>query len=195
MSIIAIAGSPLARSRSNALLRYAAQALSQQHGSVDSLGIRDVSAEDLVHGNYASEDAARLRQRVTPARVVLIATPVYKASFAGGLKALLDLLDQTALAGKIVLPLATGGSAAHLLALEYSLKPVLSALGARHILAGVYATEAQVQVDEQGNAQLDEDIRVRLDAAIEAVSQLLPARTAPRPYDLGRLASQLQLAV
>ncbi|CAM4200839.1 NADPH-dependent FMN reductase [Kerstersia similis] len=195
MSIIAIAGSPSARSRSNALLRYTAQALAQQHGAVDSLSLRDISAEDLVHGNYAGQDALRLRQRVAPARVVLIATPVYKASFAGGLKALLDLLDQTALAGKIVLPLATGGSAAHLLALEYSLKPVLSALGARHILAGVYATEAQVKVDEHGQAQFDDSIRERLDAAIAAVSQLLPAPEPQPSYDLGHLASQLQLAV
>ncbi|MGO3741643.1 NADPH-dependent FMN reductase [Kerstersia sp.] len=195
MSIIAIAGSPSARSRSNALLRYAAQALARQHGAVDSLGLQDICAEDLVQGNYAGQDAARLRQRVAPARVVLIATPVYKASFAGGLKALLDLLDQTALAGKIVLPLASGGSAAHLLALEYSLKPVLSALGARHILAGVYATEAQVRLDEAGQAQFDESIRERLDAAVTAVSLLLPAREPHASYDLGRLASRLQLAV
>lgn len=195
MSIIAIAGSPSARSRSNALLRYAAQALARQYGAVDSLGLQDICAEDLVQGNYAGQDAARLRQRVAPARVVLIATPVYKASFAGGLKALLDLLDQTALAGKIVLPLASGGSAAHLLALEYSLKPVLSALGARHILAGVYATEAQVRLDEAGQAQFDESIRERLDAAVTAVSLLLPAREPHASYDLGRLASRLQLAV
>ena len=76
---------------------------------------------------------------------MLISTPVYKASFAGGLKAVLDLLDEKALAGKVVLPIATGGSPAHLLALEYGLKPVLSALGARHILAGVYATDKQVR--------------------------------------------------
>ena len=60
---------------------------------------------------------------------------------------MLDLLDEKALAGKVVLPIATGGSPAHLLALEYGLKPVLSALGARHILAGVYATDKQVRVD------------------------------------------------
>jgi FMN reductase len=42
-----------------------------------------------------------------------------------------------------VLVLGTGGSAAHLLALDYALKPVLAALGARHILDSVYAVDAQ----------------------------------------------------
>lgn len=195
MSIIAIAGSPSPRSRSNALLNYAAQALAALGYPVDSLGLQDIPAVDLVNGNYAGEAANGLRQRVAPARVLLIATPVYKASFAGGLKALLDLLDQNALVGKTVLPIATGGSAAHLLALEYSLKPVLSALGARHILAGIYATESQVRVDEQGGVHLDDDIRQRLDTSIDAVARLLPVRAEVRSYDLGQLANSLQLAV
>jgi len=42
------------------------------------------------------------------------------------LKALLDLLPQHALAGKVVCPLVTGGTPAHMLALEDALRPVLA---------------------------------------------------------------------
>ena len=131
-----------------------------------------------------------LRARVAAADAVLISTPVYKASFAGGLKAVLDLLDEKALAGKVVLPIATGGSPAHLLALEYGLKPVLSALGARHILAGVYATDKQVRVDEAGQPHIDDDVRQRLEDSVDRLSeQLRPhAYVANEAYDLGRLA-------
>ena len=121
---------------------------------------------------------------------MLISTPVYKASFAGGLKAVLDLLDEKALAGKVVLPIATGGSPAHLLALEYGLKPVLSALGARHILAGVYATDKQVRVDEAGQPHIDDDVRQRLeDSGRPAVRTIASACLCRHEaYDLGRLA-------
>src|SRR5256885_12419558 len=43
-------------------------------------------------------------------RSVVVATPIYKASYSGVLKSFLDLLPQFGLAGKVVLPLATGGT-------------------------------------------------------------------------------------
>jgi FMN reductase len=167
MSILTIAGSPSARSRSTALLRYTARQLARLGLNVRELGLRDVPADILINGEYGSPDAAALRERVDAAQAVVIATPIYKASYAGGLKALLDLLDEKALANKVVLPIATGGSPAHLLALEYGLKPVLSALGARHILAGVYATDKHVRIDEHGHADIDEGVAIRLDDAAE----------------------------
>ncbi|WP_204272820.1 NAD(P)H-dependent oxidoreductase, partial [Escherichia coli] len=68
---------------------------------------------------------------VEQADLVVVSTPIYKAAYSGLLKVFLDLLPPDALRGKLVLPLATGGSPAHVLALDYALKPVLSALGAR----------------------------------------------------------------
>jgi len=93
---------------------------------------------------------------------VIVATPIYKAAYSGLLKAFLDLLPADALRGKTVLPLATGGSAAHLLALEYALKPVLSALGARDILDPVYATDAQLQAREAPGHVPSHDVRERI---------------------------------
>lgn len=193
MSILTLAGSPSARSRSTALLRHVTRRLSQLGAGVREAGLRDIPAEALIEGHYASPAAAALRRHVDSARAVLISTPVYKASFAGGLKAVLDLLDEKALADKIVLPIATGGSPAHLLALEYGLKPVLSALGARHILAGVYATDGQVRFDEQGQAHIDDEVRQRLDDAAERVYRHVgpPAES----LDLGRLIASGRLGI
>jgi FMN reductase len=75
---------------------------------------------------------------------VVVATPVYKAAYSGILKAFLDLLPQFGLTNKLVLPLATGGSQSHMLALDYALRPVLSSLNPKHVLPSIYATEAQV---------------------------------------------------
>ena len=64
--------------------------------------------------------------------------------------------------GKVLLPLATGGTIAHLLSIEYALKPVLGELGARHILSTVYAVDKQIQIQADGSLQLDEEIDQRL---------------------------------
>jgi FMN reductase len=62
---------------------------------------------------------------------------VYKAAYTGLLKAFLDLLPQYALAGKTVLPLVTGGTSAHVLAVDYALRPVLASMGA-HVGQGYF---------------------------------------------------------
>ncbi|AHC44797.1 NADPH-dependent FMN reductase [Achromobacter xylosoxidans] len=190
MSILTLAGSPSQRSRSSALLRHAAHLLRARGLAIAELGLRDLPAEDLIEGHYAGPAANALRARVAAVDAVLISTPVYKASFSGGLKAVLDLLDEKALAGKVVLPIATGGSPAHLLALEYGLKPVLSALGARHILAGVYATDKQVRVDDDGASHIDDDVRTRLEDSVERLAEQLRPRgvVVNEAFDLGRLA-------
>lgn len=54
-----------------------------------------------------------------PAAMVF-ATPIYKAAYSSVLTAFFDILPQHALAGKSVLPLATGGSAHHMLAVDYT---------------------------------------------------------------------------
>ena len=60
---------------------------------------------------------------------------------------------------------------AHLLMLEYTLKPVLSILGATAIEHGVFALDKQVTVTADG-AQIDEELKARIDKAIEQYSTL-----------------------
>ena len=96
----------------------------------------------LLLGEASHPAVQRAVEQVRRADVIVIATPVYKAAYSGVLKVFLDLLPQSALKGKTVLPLATGGSPHHMLALDYALRPVLQSLAARHILPGVYATDA-----------------------------------------------------
>ena len=109
------------------------------------------------------------QEQVAQASVLVVATPVYKAAYSGILKVFLDLLPQTALKGKTVLPLATGGSPHHMLALDYALRPVLQSLSAKNILPGIYATDAQVIVTPEGGYQVAEDIGARLDEAVDTL--------------------------
>ncbi|MNJ38984.1 FMN reductase (NADPH) [compost metagenome] len=96
---------------------------------------------------------------------------MYKASYTGVLKTFLDLVPQKGLAGKIILPLFIGGSLAHLLSIDYSLKPVLSSLGARHILGGVYAVDAYIARTEQGGFEISEELITRLEENVAELAE------------------------
>lgn len=177
MLVVSIAGSPATRSRSGELLNYAAQHLQRRGVEVVSYRVRDFAAEDLLHARFDSPQVRQLLEHVQQADGLIIATPVYKASFSGALKALLDLLPERALADKVVLPIATGGSAAHMLAVDYALKPVLAALKAQEVLHGVYAVDAQIQCAEADRpAELDPLLRQRLDEALEHLLTALARR-------------------
>jgi FMN reductase len=122
---------------------------------------------------------------VAQATAVVIATPVYKAAYSGVLKAFLDLLPQFGLTGKLVLPLATGGSQSHMLALDYALRPVLSSLNPKHVLPSIYATDAQVQWSEEEGLALDASIVERVQDGVDQLSHGLHAlhRVASNDFD------------
>ncbi|WP_370681793.1 NADPH-dependent FMN reductase [Comamonas sp. GB3 AK4-5] len=173
MSVLLIAGSPTQPSRSAALLEVVGRQLEAQGAAVARLAVRDVNAQALLHAEFSHPDIAAAAAQVAQAEVIVMATPVYKAAYSGVLKAWLDLLPQTALQGKTVLPLATGGSSHHMLVLDYALRPVLQSLGARHVLAGVYATDTQVQLPPKdmpdGPVQLDAALQQRVDEAVHTL--------------------------
>ncbi|MBA2940389.1 NADPH-dependent FMN reductase [Paenibacillus sp. CGMCC 1.16610] len=168
--VVIISGSPTPTSRLHGVIEVAKNELVQAGLTVDWIKVRDIPAEDLLYAKFDSEAIVSANALVTAADAVFVATPVYKASYTGVLKAFLDLLPQKGLESKIVLPLAVGGTLSHLLAIDYALKPVLSALGAQNILQGVYVLDKQVTWGEQGQAILEDEISTRLH---ESVTQFI----------------------
>ena len=166
MSVLLIAGSPSAHSRTAALLQAAGQRLAFRGAQVETLLVRDLPPQALLLADFGNPSVIQAAKQVAEADIVVVATPVYKAAYSGVLKVFLDLLPQTALKDKVVLPLATGGSPHHMLALDYALRPVLQSLGAKHILPGIYATDAQVVLQPEGSVQISPDISDRLDEAV-----------------------------
>ena len=183
MSALLIAGSPSERSRSAALLDAVSQRLHARGALVDRIHIRDLSPQALLLADFGHPTVVAAADQVAKARVLVVATPVYKAAYSGVLKVFLDLLPQTALKGKTVLPLATGGSPHHMLALDYALRPVLQSLGAKHILPGIYATDSQVTLSPEGCYDVHSDVAVRLD---DAVNLIITETLRPAPPVAGR---------
>ena len=170
MHITSISGSPSARSRSAWLTQLALTRLEGVASRSEQIAVRELPAEALIAADTSDAAIAQAVNAVAGASLVIVGTPIYKAAYSGVLKLFLDLLPPDALRGKTVLPLATGGSPAHLLALDYALKPVLGALGARHVLDGVFATDAQLLRHESGGYVPEPDLLARLDRALEPLA-------------------------
>jgi FMN reductase len=153
--IIIISGSPSDTSKTKKVLEYLGEIVEREGFSIKHISVRDVSKDVLFEGKYDSPEIHNIATLIQDAKGVIIGSPVYKGAYSGVLKALIDLLPQDVLEHKPVLPIMTGGSAVHLLALEYALKPVLASLKA-HNLKGLYFVDSQI--DKQGEIPIiDED--------------------------------------
>jgi FMN reductase len=173
MNVLLLGGSPSAPSTTWRLQQLVGERLALLGYRTIALQVRELPPQALLRADLkdpAIRDAAAL---VADADAVVIATPVYKASFTGLLKAFLDLLPQDGLAGKLVLPLATGGSQSHMLALDYALRPVLASLAPRHILPSIYATSEQLPWDPALGLRPVPAIAARIDAGVEQLAHEL----------------------
>jgi FMN reductase len=175
MHLVTLSGSPAAPSRSGWLLQRAAASVRCHARSSHDIVLRDLPAEALVTADARHPALVAAIEQVLAADVLLVATPIYKAAYSGLLKVFLDLLPPDALRDTRVLPIATGGSPGHLLALDYALKPVLGALGARHIGDAVYGLDSLLPRDVSGQYQAAPELDQRVDRAVSGLlAGLLP---------------------
>ncbi|NEU32289.1 NADPH-dependent FMN reductase [bacterium LRH843] len=177
-NVVIISGSPSKTTRLKGIVDYAVSTLNEKGFEVEQLDVVDIPAEDLIFANFNSEAIQTANKKVAEADAIVIASPVYKASFTGVLKTYLDLLPQTGLENKIVLPLMLGGTISHLLAIDYSLKPVLSALGAENIIKGVYTVDTCVVRNDNNEITIAQEALDRLDYAFNKLENEIKKKTA-----------------
>ncbi len=182
-TIVALSGSPSLTSRTAQLIPHVEPALRRAGYRVETIPIRQLPADDLFAGQVSAPPISEALATMERAAGVLIATPIYKAAYTGMLKSFLDVLPQFGLSGKSVLPLATGGSIAHVLAIDYALRPVLTSLNARHIVNGLFILDKQIVPRDGGGIELEADIQRRLDEVLGAFVHSLDAFT-PKPAAL-----------
>ncbi|SIO20327.1 FMN reductase [Agromyces cerinus] len=115
-----------------------------------------LSRDDL---SPIAEEALR---RIESATLLIVASPVYRASFTGLFKHVFDFVGQYALIDKPVLLAATGGSDRHALIIEHQFRPLFSFFQAITLPIGVYASDTDF-VDYRIDSQA---LRDRIDQAI-----------------------------
>lgn len=96
----------------------------------------------LARGELPAEAELALR-RIETADALIVATPVYKGSYTGLFKHLVDFIDTDALRGKPVALVATGGGERHALVVEHQLRPLFGFFQARTLPTAVYGASAE----------------------------------------------------
>lgn len=115
------------------------------------------------------EAALRLAEE---ADLLLAATPVFRGSYPGIFKHFFDLVDQYALANKLVLLAATGGGDHHALILEHALRPLFAFFQALTVPVAVFASSG----DFDGTVLLNPRVHGRIQVGLTDVVDLLRAR-------------------
>lgn len=181
-TILAVSGSPSPVSSTHQVLTLAADRLAGRGHRVETLAVRTLPAAELLEADLKHPRLAAAAEKFAGADAIVLATPVYKAGCSGLLKAFLDVLPQYALEGKVVLPLATGGSLAHVLALDYGLRPVLMSMKPRAVAESFFVHADGIRQGPGGFAGLEPAVTALFDEATDrfaALVESLSGRTAP----------------
>ena len=150
---------------------------------VDILNLAD-TAIDICDGRTLDsygDTTRRAVARISGAGAVLIGAPVYRASFPGVLKNLLDITPVEALQNKPVGILAMGGSPHHYLAVDTQLRGVLGWFGALVAPTSVYITGGDFQDGRLGAEGARADLAALTRTLITLIRQLDPAALGPKP--------------
>jgi FMN reductase len=91
------------------------------------------------------DDTEAVAERVMAADMYIIATPIFRASFTGALKNLLDLVPVEGLMGKPCGLVGMGATDHHYLTVDTQLRPVLAWFGAHQVPGGVYLQSTHFQ--------------------------------------------------
>lgn len=130
MRIEVISGNPVGPGRTSTLGLDVAARLAELIGidaPGDAVELADFAA---ALSESSSQSAQRLKAIILAADFLIVAAPTYKASMPGLLKSALDLFQADELRDKTAIIAFTGGSMAHKLAPDLSVRPVLLELGA-----------------------------------------------------------------
>jgi FMN reductase len=172
LKIIGLSGSVTRPSRTTALVRHILNAVERDIGEparlIELVDEAPHIFTALTRGQLAGR-AAQIIRAVEDADILIVGTPVYRASYTGALKHLFDLVHHQAFSGKPVLLAATGGTPLHGLVTEHQLRPLFGFLNTLTLPTAVYAIESDFADYEIVNPKLIERIER---AAAEAVAQL-----------------------
>lgn len=111
---VLVPGSPTQSSRSTALLHAFGERLRRHDFELELFPIEAFPPEALLAGRFQVDAVARFAGAIKRASAIVFSTPVYKATYSGALKTIVDLIDPTALEGKVALAIATARLEAHL---------------------------------------------------------------------------------
>jgi FMN reductase len=144
---VTLVGNPKIGSRT---LQVAEEVTKQVAGWLDLQGIKvtntTVDIAELAGGLFEWENQAvnDVLQRIAECNLLTVASPIYKATYTGVLKMLLDRIPMEGLAGRVAIPVMVAAAPIHVLAVETHFRPVLIELGACCPTRGLVVMESKL---------------------------------------------------
>jgi FMN reductase len=179
-SVVAISGSLNAPSRTRSLVNHIVAAVARSRAvTTQTYDLVEIGPKIALLTGRAGigSEAAAIYDGIESADLLIVGSPIYKASYSGLLKHLLDLVHPDALRGVPVILSATGGSDRHALALEHQFRPLFGFFNAVTLGTTVYAVEADIE--KTGNIR-NPDLAARIDLAAAEALALLASRMPER---------------
>ena len=180
LRIVGLSGSTRNPSRTTALI----QSLAREVGKRREVAFTLYELGDFGPGLGAfsraelPESARQALAAIESADGLIVGTPIYKGSYPGLFKHLVDFIDPQALVGRPVALVATGGGRRHSLAVEHQLRPLFGFFSALTLPTALYASDE----DFENGAVTD---RVTLDR-LQQLAGEIASHIAPRDVARGQ---------
>lgn len=179
LKIVAVSGSTHHPSKTTALVDLISSQLADRLDAdvhlirLDRLGPR---LSGVLRRHDLPEEVEAELVRIETADLLVVGSPVYRASFTGLFKHLFDFVDQYALIDTPVLLAATGGSERHALIIDHQFRPLFSFFQALTLPLGVYAHDS----DFVDYAVYSEFLRARIAKVVERSVPVIAANVAEK---------------
>lgn len=179
ISLLGIAGSVRRPSRTTSLVAAVLDTVGERLGVEGQLmELTQTPFFDALTRDGMTGDVQAAVRAIESADVIVVGTPVYRASYTGLFKHVFDLVHHEALIGKTVVLSATGGSPLHGLMMEHQLRPLFGFFRAYTIPTAVYATETDFDRYDLASSLVVE----RIERAADEVARLIDRDTSrPAP--------------
>ncbi|GAB2468166.1 FMN reductase [Conyzicola lurida] len=172
LKVVAVSGSLHSPSKTTALVREILASIGS-HVEVDAhlIEISEIGPEfaGALTRDQLPDSVERELRLVESADLLIVASPVYRASFTGLFKHFFDFVGQYALVDTPVLLAATGGSDRHALILEHQFRPLFGFFQALTLPIGIYANNSDFENYAVTSLQLQERIDLAIARALPLV--------------------------
>jgi FMN reductase len=130
------------------------------------------------------DDTPHVVARMQAADAYVMSTPIYRGSYTGALKNLLDHVPVEAMIGKVAGLIATGATDHHYLSIDQELRPVLMWFNMHLVPGSVYARGNQLQGNQITDESVREHLRLLGEAVIDLHQRLRGSAAGPPPLSL-----------
>lgn len=173
LRIVGISGNVKAPSRTSALVASVLRGIESRFGATT----RHIDLADsapaifrALRSDQLDDEGLEIVRAVEAADVLVVGSPVYRASYSGALKHLFDLVHFESLIGKPVVLAATGGTPLHGLMIDHQLRPLFGFFKTLTLPTSVYALENDFAAYTISNP----DIRKRINATLRELEVVMP---------------------